>query len=53
MSVSFILKLLNELNKNIICEPLASMILKKNIQEFNKFSNKLTVHKFNILFITY
>ena len=50
MSVGLILNLLNELNKSILCEPLASMILFYLSSSINLVMN---LHKFNILIITY
>jgi hypothetical protein len=50
MSVSSILNLLNEVNKIILCEPLASMILFYSTSSINSAMN---LHEFNILFITY
>jgi hypothetical protein len=50
MSVSSILNLLYELNKIILCEPLASIILFYSTSAINSIMN---LHEFNILFITY
>jgi hypothetical protein len=51
MSLGLILNLLNELNKIILCEPLA------NIEENRFYSTSsinlvLNLHEYNILFIT-
>ena len=50
MSVGLRLNLLNELNKSIVCEPLASILLLYSMTSINLVLN---LHKFNILFITY
>ena len=50
MSVGLILNLLNELNKNILCEPLANKILFYSTSSINLV---MDLHEFNILFITY
>jgi hypothetical protein len=50
MSVGLILNLLNELNKIILCEPLASIILFYSTSSINLVLN---LHEYNILFITY
>jgi hypothetical protein len=46
MSVGVILNLLNELNKIILCEPLASIILLYSMSSINLVLN---LHKYNIL----
>ena len=50
MSVNLLLNLLNELNKSILYEPLASIILFYSTSSVNLVLN---LHEFNILFITY
>jgi hypothetical protein len=50
MSVGLILNLLNELNKIILCEPLASITL---FYLMSSIDLVLNLHKYNILFITY
>ena len=50
MNVGLILNLLNELNKSILCEPLASITLFYSTSLINLVMN---LHEFNILFITY
>ena len=50
MSVGLMLKLLNELNKSILCEPLARIILFYLTSLINSVMN---LHEFNILFITH
>jgi hypothetical protein len=50
MSVSSILNLLHELNKIILCETLASIILFYSTRAINSVMN---LHEFNILLITY
>jgi hypothetical protein len=50
MSVSSILNLLHELNRIILCEPLANIILFHSTSAINSVMN---LHKFDILFITY
>jgi hypothetical protein len=50
MSVSSILNLLHELNKIILCEPLASILLFYSTSAINSVMN---IYEFNILFITY
>ena len=47
MSVGLILNLLNELNKSILCEPLASIILFYSMSSINLVMN---LYEFNILF---
>ena len=49
MSVGLILNLLYELNKSILCEPLARIILFYSTSSINLVMN---LHEFNILFIT-
>ena len=49
MSVGLILNLLNELNKSILCEPLAS-ILFYSTSSINLVMN---LHEFNVLFIDF
>jgi hypothetical protein len=50
MSVGLILNLLKELNKIILCEPLASIILFYSTSSINL---ALNLHEYNILFIKY
>jgi hypothetical protein len=50
MSVSSILNLMHELNKIILCESLASIILFYSTSSINLVMN---LHEFNILFITH
>jgi hypothetical protein len=50
MSVSAILNILHKLNKIILCEPLASIILFHITCSINSVMN---LHEYNILFITY
>jgi hypothetical protein len=50
MSVGLILNLLNEFNKIILCEPLASIILFFSTSSINLVLN---LNEYNILFITY
>jgi hypothetical protein len=50
MNVSSILNLLHELNKIILCGPLASILLFYSTSARNSVMN---LHEFNILFITY
>ena len=50
MSAGVILSLLNEFNKSVLCEPLASIILFYSKSSINLVMN---LHEFNILFITY
>ena len=50
MSVGLILYLLNELNKNILCGPLVSIIFIYSMSSINLVMN---LHEFNVLFITY
>ena len=50
MSVGLILNSLNELNKSILCQPLATIILFYSTRSINLVMNQ---HEFNILFITY
>jgi hypothetical protein len=50
MSVSSMLNLLHELNKIILCKPLASKIIFSSTSSINSVMN---LHEFNILFITY
>ena len=48
MSVGLILNLLNEMNKSILCEPVASIILFYTTSSINFIMN---LHEFNIIFI--
>jgi hypothetical protein len=50
MSVGSILNLLNELNKYIICEPLASIILFSSTHSIDLV---MELHEYDILFIKY
>ena len=50
MSVDLILNLLNEMNKSILCEPLAITILLYSTSSINSAMN---LHEFNIFFITF
>ena len=50
MSVGLILNLLKELNKSMLCEPLASTISFYSTSSMNLVIN---LHEFSILFITY
>ena len=50
MSVCLMLKLLNELNKGKLCEPLGSIILFHSKSSTNLVMN---LHEFNILFLFY
>ena len=49
MSLGLILNLLNELNKSVVCKPLASIILFYSTNSINLIMN---LHEFNSLFIT-
>jgi hypothetical protein len=50
MGVCLILNLLNQLNKIILCEPMASITLFYSMTSINLVLNR---HDYNILFITY
>ena len=50
MSVGLILNLMNKLNKSVLYEPLASIILFYSTSSINLVMN---LHEFDILFITY
>ena len=50
MSVGLMLNALNEMNKSILCEPLAIIILFYSTSSINLVMN---LHEINILFITY
>ena len=50
MSVGLILNILNKLNKGVLCEPLASILL---FYSMNSITLVINMHEFNILFITY
>ena len=49
MSVGLILNLVNDLNKSILCEPMASIILFYSMSSIHLVMN---LYEFNILFIT-